>query len=221
MLFVFLPGRGDSMTVFQKEGIIESIRKSGLPADMVAVNMHLGYYLGGLFFPRMKEDVIDPAKAAGYKQIWIVGDSLGGFGSLSYAREYPNDVTGAVLLGPFPGEVWLINEIKRSGGIHKWDPEKIDFNTEEGQVKLNLMWLKEHGRGQRDVQKAHPVPVIYLGYGREDRFTYGQDILASLLPSDRVLVIEGGHDWSTWKKIWNTFLEKHIFESKERAESNP
>jgi pimeloyl-ACP methyl ester carboxylesterase len=180
MLLVFLPGRGDSLKTFEKNGIVEAVRERGLPADMIAVNAHLGYYLKGSFFPRMKEDVIEPAKARAYEQIWMIGDSLGGFGSLSYAREYPDDITGVVLLGPFLGEELLIREIKKAG-FERWQPGGI---------------------------------AVYLGYGRNDRFVSGHDLLASLLQPEHVISIEGEHDWSTWKKIWISFLDKKIFETK-------
>ncbi len=221
-LFVFLPGRGDSVKVFQREGIIEAVRERGFPVDMMAVNAHLGYYIKGMFFPRMKEDVIKPAKAAGYEEIWMIGDSLGGFGSLSYAREYADDITGAVLLGPFPGEETLINEIKQAGGIHRWNPQKIAFNTEEGQVKLNLLWLRDLARERAATgngENNQHIPVIYLGYGKDDRFANGQALFASLLPQDHILVIDGGHDWSTWKKLWIMFLDKHFFKAEKHSEA--
>ncbi len=220
MLLVFLPGRGDTIKTFQQEGIIEAVRERGWPADIIAVDAHLGYYLKGLFFRRMKEDVIDPAKAAGYEEIWMIGDSLGGFGSMCYAREYPNDVAGAVMLGPFPGEATLIKKIKEAGGPQNLKPNDIISNTEEGQVKLNLMWLRDHAREEKigtdqDSRNGHRgVPSIYLGYGKDDRFTYGLDVLASLLPQDHVIVIEGDHDWKTWKKLWAMFLDKNIFKAK-------
>jgi hypothetical protein len=52
---------------------------------------------------------------------------------------------------------------------------------------------------------------IHIGYGRDDRFAYAQDFMASLLPSEQVVVIEGGHDWSTWEMLWNRFLDQNIF----------
>ncbi|MGE5173202.1 MAG: hypothetical protein ACM3MD_05175 [Betaproteobacteria bacterium] len=53
---------------------------------MIVVNAHMGYYLNGTVFTRLKEDVIEPAKARGYDQIWLVGNSLGGYGSISYGN---------------------------------------------------------------------------------------------------------------------------------------
>jgi enterochelin esterase-like enzyme len=48
---------------------------------------------------------------------------------------------------------------------------------------------------------------LYLGYGREDRFAQGLDLMAQALPPAAVQVIEGGHDWSTWSVLWERFLD--------------
>ncbi len=216
MLLVFLPGRGDTIKTFQKEGIIEAVRERGWPIDIIAVDAHLGYYLKGMFLLRMKEDVIDPAKAAGYKEIWMIGDSLGGYGSLSYAREYPNDITGVVLFGPFLGEEPLIRDIKKAG-FERWQPGTIAKNTQGGQARMNWIWLIEHVRlksGEHGENKHDRVPAVYLGYGRNDRFVSGHDLLASLLQPEHAICIEGDHDWSTWKKLWIMFLDKNIFGTK-------
>jgi pimeloyl-ACP methyl ester carboxylesterase len=216
MLLVFLPGRGDTIKTFQNEGIIEAVRERGWPVDIIAVDAHLGYYLKGIFFLRMKEDVIDPAKAAGYKEIWMIGDSLGGFGSLSYAREYPDDITGVVLFGPFLGEEPLIREIKKAG-FEQWQPGTIAKNTQGGQERMNWIWLIDQVRlkaGEHGANKHDRVPAVYLGYGRNDRFVSGHDLLASLLQPEHTISIEGDHDWSTWKKLWIMFLDKNIFGTK-------
>lgn len=219
VLIVFLPGSGDSLSVFQKKGLVEAVRAQGLPADMIAVNAHVGYYMSGTIFMRLKEDVIEPARKKRYKQIWLVGDSLGGYGALSYDRVYPGDITGIVLFGPFLGRREIIDDIKQAGGIQNWHPgdapEKSDLKWE------NLLWLWIKDRVQheqfwlwvRGSENQKSYPKIYLGYGRDDRFTYAQDFLASLMPPQHVIVIDGGHDWSTWEKLWKMFLDKNIFES--------
>ena len=167
---------------------------------------------------RLKEDVIDPARAKGYDRIWLIGNSLGGFGSLSYVREHPNEISGIVLLGPFLGERELIKDIRHSGGLLLWEPGDVLLKTKEDAEKHIWIWLKEHtqkgqfGAGERDCPKGQGcVPKIYLGYGTYDRFTYAQDLLASLLPPEQVIAINGGHDWSTWKKLWQHFLDQNIF----------
>ena len=218
LLFVFLHGNGDRNTVFDKEGFVTAVRARGLPVDMVSVDAHIGYYMNGTILTRLKEDVIDPARARGYERIWLIGNSLGGFGSLSYVREYPKEITGVVLLGPFLGERPLVKEIRHAGGLLRWEPGDVILKTREDDEKHMWIWLKEQGRqgqvraGDRDCPKKQGcVPKIYLGYGTNDRFTYAQDLLAALLPSEQVIAIDGGHDWSTWKKLWDRFLDQNIF----------
>ena len=206
LLIIYLPGRGDSMSVFQKEGLVEAVRERGLPADIIAVNAHIGYYINGSMLTRLKEDVINPAKAKGYEQIWMVGNSLGGYGSISYTRENPNDVTGVVLLGPYLGGKTLMNEIKQAGGLQKWDAREIKNNSQEYWDKHLWLWLKDCER------LKGCYPKIYLGYGRDDRFSYSQDFLASLMPPEHVITIDGGHDWRTWKKLWLLLIRKNIFQ---------
>ena len=218
LLFVFLHGNGDRNSVFDEEGFVQAVRARGLSVDMISVDAHIGYYMNGTILTRLKEDVIDPARARGYEGIWLIGNSLGGFGSLSYAQKYPNEITGIVLLGPFLGERPIISEIRHAGGLLRWEPGDVLLKTKEDAEKHIWIWLKEHGQqcalwpGDEDHLKMRgDVPKIYLGYGRKDRFTYAQDLLASLLPPEQVIALDGGHDWSTWKKLWDQFLDRQIF----------
>jgi pimeloyl-ACP methyl ester carboxylesterase len=211
-LIVFLPGNGDSIAVFQKQGLVAAVRERGLPIDMIAVNGHIGYYMNWTILVRLKEDVIMPAKSGSYDQIWLVGDSMGGYGSISFAKQYPNDITGVVLLGPFLGEKKLIDEIKHSGGLHSWDPGNITSTTREAWERSIWAWLKEY------TAEKKPSLKLYLGYGRDDRFAYAQDYLASLVLPEHVIAIDGGHNWRTWKKIWLILLDKNIFQKKEAAQ---
>ena len=47
-----------------------------------------------------------------------------------------------------------------------------------------------------------------IGYGRGDRFAEGQELLASAVPSAHRFVIDGAHDWPTWKALWRAFLRR-------------
>lgn len=218
LLFVFLQGNGDRNSVFEKEGFVEAVRAHGLSIDMVSVDAHVGYYMNGTILARLKEDVIDPARTNGYERIWLVGNSLGGFGALSYAQKYPSEITGVVLLGPFLGERAIISEIRHAGGLLRWEPGDVLLKTREDAEKHIWIWFKEHDQqgllwsGHKNRRKRlGDIPEIYLGYGTKDRFTYAQDFLASLLPAEQVIAIDGGHDWPTWKKLWNQFLDRKIF----------
>lgn len=51
-------------------------------------------------------------------------------------------------------------------------------------------------------------PPVYLGFGSEDRYISSDELLAKILPADRVIVLQGGHDWKIWKKLWEIFLDR-------------
>ncbi len=218
LLLVFLHGHGDRNSVFEKQGFVKAVRARGLSAAMVSVDVHIGYSINGTVVTRLKQDVIDPARAQGYESIWLIGNSLGGFASLLYAREHASEITGIVLLGPFLGERPIIGEIRHAGGLFRWEPGDVLLKTKEDSEKHVWIWLKEHGQqghfragDESCLKKQGCVPKIYMGYGSDDRFTYAQNLLATLLPPEQVVTLDGGHDWSTWKKLWDRFLDQNIF----------
>ena len=88
-LFIFLPGIGDVLEDYETNGFIEAVLQSGAPADMIVVDAHFGYYLRQIVIERLRADVIAPARVTGgYKEIWLAGISLGGFGALLYASVF-------------------------------------------------------------------------------------------------------------------------------------
>ncbi len=198
-LVIYLPGNGDAGDAFKRNGLISLLRERDLSVDIIGVNAHLGYYRNGSILERLKQDVIDPAKKNGYDRIWLVGNSLGAYGSITYASRYPADISGVVLLGAYAGDREIIREIEQAGGLRAWDPGTIKKKDWERQL---WSWLKQYDG------HASEYPPVYLGYGSRDRFTYAQDLLATVLPADRVVVVEGGHDWATWKKAWGLLLER-------------
>ncbi|MBL0716042.1 MAG: hypothetical protein JJV98_20340 [Desulfosarcina sp.] len=52
---------------------------------------------------------------------------------------------------------------------------------------------------------------IDLGFGMEDDYAAAQALLADVLPEDRVVRIHGGHDYPTFKALWERFLESGIY----------
>jgi pimeloyl-ACP methyl ester carboxylesterase len=199
ILLIYLPGNGDAADAIQQNGLISQLRDRNVTVDVLGVNAHLGYYRNGSILERLKQDVIDPAKKRGYERIWLVGNSLGAYGSILYVARYPADIAGVVLLGAYAGDRAVIGEIEHAGGLRAWHPGTIDYKDWDRQL---WSWLKQY-EGH-----ASEYPPVYLGYGRWDRFTYGQDLLATVLPADRVVVVAGGHDWSTWRKTWGLLLEQ-------------
>jgi|GEM_PF-228145 len=201
-LFVFLRGIGGSHRSFEEEGLVTKVRAGQLPFDMVAPNSHFGYYANRTLIKRMKADVIDPARRQGRNNIWLVGFSMGGLGSLLYLREQPQDVQGVCLVAPYLGDGPVIAEIRAAGGVRAWSPG--DYDPDKDYQRMLWHWIKDHVDGDR------PVP-IYLGFGESDRFAPANTLLAELLPPDHVMRIPGGHDYPTFKALWNGFLESRLY----------
>ncbi len=196
-LLVFLPGIRDSAKSYAREGFVAAVRASGAKADMIGVEAHIGYYLKKEFLPRLKEDVILPAKRQGYRQIWLVGISLGGLGAVWYDVENPGDLAGIVALSPYLGEPEIVDEVARAGGLTAWQPpgdiEKDDQRKIWRGIKSYEQPKKRMGR-------------VFLGYGTEDKFATADGLLAAILPPSQLFTIRGGHDWKTWKTLWQSML---------------
>lgn len=103
-LVVFLPGRGDTPEHFVRNEFPEKLRLAGSRCTLRAVDSHLGYFFDKSIVERLREDVIAPARAEGFEEIWLVGISLGGFGSLLYTKEHPGEIAGIVAIASYLGE---------------------------------------------------------------------------------------------------------------------
>lgn len=195
ILVILLPGIFDSAIDFERQGWIRAVRDRHLPIDMIAVEAHYGYYFAGNLTERLHRDVIVPARQRGYADVWLVGISLGGFGSLLYSRAYPDDIDGAYLISPFLGSP------NRAFDPAEW------IEKRHGQDGL-WEWLSKHG------ERQDRGPTIFLGYGEEDKFAEVNGLLARLLVRDDVIRLPGTHDWRTWKALWDEALDRELFISK-------
>lgn len=196
-LLVLLRGLGADNSIFAEEGIIEEIRQRGLPFDVVAPDIHYGYYQAKTFDIRLKEDIIDPARRQGYEKIWLAGFSMGGLGCLIYLRNHAADVDGVLLTSPFLGWPAIHRDIQRAGGIASWTETGDDPDDWE---RMIWTWIKK-----RDVGAS---PPIWLGYGSGDMLSAnGPALLASVLPSEHVFSVPGNHTLSTFKTIFLRHLD--------------
>jgi hypothetical protein len=211
-LVVFLPGLGDHETDFVDHGFLDALSARALPVDAVAANATFGYYANRSIVTRLEEDVLRPARDAGYKQIWLVGISMGGMGArlaAKAAKAGPSGeptIAGALLMAPYLGDDAILQEIDRAGGVARWNPGPIA----EGDYQRDVWrFLKEATARDRESR-----PVLYLAAGDQDKLRFGHRLLRDALPSDRVLSTHGTHDWAPWAILWADFLDHSDFRAR-------
>lgn len=201
-LMVFLPGGGDSAESFARNGFVKDVLATHYSIDMVSANATMGYYTRGIFAERLWRDVVRRRQLRGYREVWLVGPSLGGFGTLLYARQRPaGEVTGVLALAPYLGnDSDLFHAIERAGGLAHWQAPAREEPREQNYVPELWRWL------QALTSKREPGPELYLGYGSEDRLAKSGSLLAAALPDNHVFIREGGHKWTTWRQLFDDFL---------------
>ena len=192
-LVVVLPGRGEDLPRMQRSGMAASIQAAWPDADVLLTGLTLDYYRRGNAEQRLHDEVIAPARARGIRQVWLLGISMGGMGALMYDRAHPGDVDGLVLLSPYVGEKPVLKEISDAGSVAAWQSGPVPAVVGQDNFSREL-W--------RHVQswQASPAaaPPVWLAYGDRDKLKDGDALLASTLPTDRVRVLPGGHDWDVW-----------------------
>jgi len=200
-LLVLLPGRGMGLGELEREGFVEAVRAGQLAVDLVLADAHLAYYKNRTVVQRLHDDVVAPARAEGYRQVWLAGISLGGLGALIYADEHPGDVGGTLLLAPYLGEPEATQAIAAEGGLMRWDAPRGALP--DGAFDLRL-WRSLQGRLRP--QGTRPSP-LFLGYGLQDRLAPSHTLLAQALPPAQVFTAPGGHDWNPWLGLWQRLLD--------------
>jgi pimeloyl-ACP methyl ester carboxylesterase len=204
-LLVMLPGAYSSLDEFAREGFIDAVRQRGIAADVLRADAHLGYYdARGSVVRRLHEDVVVPARARGYRSIWIVGISVGGLGGMLYARERPGELAGLVVIAPYLGERATATEIDNAGGLARWQAPTGPLDLAQRESRDPALWRWLQGYAARPA--APDRPALYLGYGTSDRFAFSHRLLAAALPGERVATTAGGHDWPEWRRLWHGLL---------------
>lgn len=198
-LAILLPGALQHPEDMVQAGFVEAVRSRGLSMDLALVDLQLNFIgetIDGAALQRLHDGAIQPALLRGYKEIWLAGISIGGFMALAYAGHHPGCVTGLCLLAPYPGSRIVTNEIMAAGGIDHWDASGADDDAE----RCVWRWLQSHRRADQ--------PQLYFGYGLQDRFASGQQLMAAALPGACVDAVAGAHDWSAWRQLWENFLDR-------------
>lgn len=181
---------------FLREGFAAAVRTRGLDLDLLLPEVELHTVLDGSVLPALHAELIRTARAAGCREVWLGGISLGGYIALACAARHPQDIDGLCLLAPYLGSHRITGEIERAGGVRAWTPGELPEDDDERRI-----WAFIRDR------LATGAPPLYLGWGREDRFAARHRLLAAALPPANVASVPGGHDWPAWRKLWEHFLD--------------
>jgi S-formylglutathione hydrolase FrmB len=207
-LLVLLPGARDRAEDFRSEHFIEDIQASGLSVDVVAADATMGYYLQTIAAKRLEEDVIGPARAKGYEQVWLLGISMGGFGTFNYTQSYPEHVDGIAAFAPYLGDEKVVQTIRDAGGLSKWTAPEVEPAVDSNHTQQLWGYLK------RLTAHEGKTPEVYLGCGDTDRMLGSVRVLAAELPKDRILTTSGGHTWGPWRDLLKQFLTASVFKDR-------
>lgn len=198
-LLILLPGAGDRPERFAQEGLIGQLRSRALSVDVISADATLGYYTRNIVIERLEQDVLSAAIAG--QEIWLVGTSLGGLGSLSYARQHGAQIHGVLALSPWLGSSSITKEIRDAGGLARWQAPA----DPDGPERQLWKWL------QGVAVKGEPGPELFLGWGEADRLAPDDALLGAFLPPERVFHSAGGHGWKTWRELFARFLDDSPF----------
>ena len=193
----WLPGAYHTAENFVSAGFPAAVTARRKPVDLILIDPELQHVGDRSLLAWLRSDIVLPARAAGVS-IWLGGISLGGFLALDYAASYPDELDGLCLFAPYLGNRMLISEIARAPGLESWRPGELAQSDEERRIWRHI---KNRRAGSRP---------LYLGFGRQDRFSAAHELLARALPPEWVDVIAGGHEWTTWSKLWENFLDSRF-----------
>ena len=192
-MVIVLPGAMDNLKSLQRSGIDAVIQRYMPEADVVLIALSMSYYLEGRGMERLHEQVVVPARQAGYREIYLAGASLGGMGVLKYESEHPGEMTGLILMSPYMGETSLVEEIKAAGGLSEWKPQskptelRFDGATPDE-------WRVVKSLSTNRTRASH----VWLVCGQQDRYYGASQLIAEVLPPGNYIGLSGAHTWSVW-----------------------
>ena len=195
LLLALLGGSLTEPEDFVREGFPQALRDHGIDADLTMSAMKMAWFADGSVVSRIRDAVVDPAKARGNTRIWMAGISLGALAALCYAARHEDDLEGVTLITPYPATRDVLREIEAAGGIAQWQPSV----PPEGDLEREAWrWLIGHD--------SHRPPQVRCYLASDDRFAEGQRQMAQALDPACVREIPGGHDWPAWRALWSEFL---------------
>lgn len=202
VLVVVLPGRGDSLADLERSGIVGAIQQAWPNADVELAGAGMPYYLAGQMPRVLREDVILPARARGYRALWLLGASLGGMGEVLYARDHAQEIAGMIMLAPYLGDARNVEAIRAAGGLAAWDPGPPTA-VNPGNYQRELWRTVRSWRAQPGFAAR-----VWVGCGSDDAFARNLPALREALPPGHVIEQPGGHRWRVWVALTRRLLQR-------------
>jgi pimeloyl-ACP methyl ester carboxylesterase len=194
---VLLPAARQRLEDFIDAGFARAMHACVAGFELVLVDPEQAHLNDRSWMERLRDEIVLPVRAAG-RPLWLGGISLGAFMALRFAAAMPQPIGGLCLIAPYLGSRIVAAEIARHADLQSWAPGELSEEDDE-----RIVW--------RYVRSLHaPPPGLFLGLGRQDRFSDTQQLLARSLPAECCLRLEGGHEWPVWRRLWDNFLERHL-----------
>jgi enterochelin esterase-like enzyme len=194
---VMLPPAYSGPDDFVRAGFVAAVRERSLEVDLVFAAVELAEVTARTVVPRIRRQLIQPALADGCA-VWLGGISLGGYLALCCAERHPGELAGLCAFAPYLGSHIVTGEIVRAGGVATWEPRELSDDDDEQRLWRFIKTLR-----------MGPLPV-HLGLGSEDRFAGRHRLMAAALAAQDVDAVSGGHDWPTWQRLWERFLDTRL-----------
>ena len=191
---VMLPAAYSEPDDFVHAGFVSAVRERQLDVDLVFAAIELQHVTDRTVFKQMQQELILPARSLGCA-VWLGGISLGGYLALGCAERHAGQLAGLCLFAPYLGSHIVTGEIERARGLERWQPGELAHDDDERRVWRFIKTLR-----------GGALPV-HLGLGREDRFAGRHRLIAAALAPRDVDIVPGGHDWPTWRTLWERFLQ--------------
>lgn len=194
---VLLPGFGDGPDAFEERGFVAALQRGAPDYDIVAADAHFGYYRKRSLIKRLDTDVVGPLREAGYRELWLVGASMGGHGAVAYARAHPERIAGLLLFAPYVGPSEVVAEVQRAGGLCRYRAPARYVDDQEGFARANFGFL------QARICERHDL-AVWLAVGDDDKLLAANRVIGETLEPARFLTLPGGHGW----KVWTPAIER-------------
>jgi pimeloyl-ACP methyl ester carboxylesterase len=194
---VLLPAAYAAPGDFVQQGFVSAVRARHLDVDLVFAGYELQQVTDRTVLEGVRQELILPARSLG-AGVWLGGISLGGYLAMCCAERHPQELAGLCVFAPYLGSHIVTGEIARARGVAGWTAGELADDDDERRVWRFIQTLD-----------SGSLPV-HLGLGREDRFANRHRLMAAALRPESLDIVPGGHDWPTWRRLWENFLDKRF-----------